>query len=226
MGTRPLPIGGEKMVNTDSLLQRPGLPPDLRLLVLFKACIWPGDTALQSELIGRAKGVGLSRSELEEAILQATLFFGFPRAVSAFEVLNERWPIDKPPSGSGLPESERMAAGRRLFASIYGRNDTAVREMLRSFHGEFHDFVLEAAYGRILSRPGLPPRTRELLAVGALAQLDQWPQLVAHARGAMQFGASELHLTETVYTVTLDEGHAIETARRLTRLSRPASHSD
>lgn len=214
------------MVNTDSLLQRPGLPPGLRLLVLFKACIWPGDTASQSELIERAAGVGLSRSELEETILQATLFFGFPRAVSAFEVLNDRWPIAVPPSGSGSPEAERMAAGRRLFASIYGRNDMAVRELLRSFHGEFHDFVLEAAYGRILSRPGLSPRIRELLAVGALSQLDQWPQLVAHARGAMHFGASELDLTETLYTVTLDEGHAVKTARRLAHLSLPVSDSD
>ena len=214
------------MVNTDSLLQRPGLPPGLRLLVLFKACIWPGDTALQSDLIERAAGVGLSRSELEETILQATLFFGFPRAVSAFEVLNERWPIDNPPSASGSSEPERMAAGRQLFASIYGRNDMAVRELLGSFHGEFHDFVLEAAYGRILSRPGLSPRTREILAVAALSQLNQWPQLVAHARGAMHFGASELDLTETLYTLTRDEGHAVATVRRLTRLSWPASDSD
>ena len=49
--------------------------------------------------------------------------------------------------------------------------------MLASFHREFHDFVLEAAYGRILTRPGLDAGTRELLAVTALASLDQKPQL-------------------------------------------------
>ena len=214
------------MSNADTLLQRPGLPPELRLLVLFKACIWPGDTLLEAQLIERAPGVGVSRTDLEEAVLQATLFFGFPRAVRAFEVLDEKWPVDTPPSGGGLPEAAQKAAGRELFASVYGRNDTAVRQRLRSFHGEFHDFVLEEAYGRVLARPGLAPRIRELLAVGALTQLDQWPQLVAHARGAMHFGASESDLRETVYTVTLDEEHSIDTARRLLRLSWPASDGD
>jgi 4-carboxymuconolactone decarboxylase len=203
------------MDNPESLLRRPGLDPRERLLVLFKACIWPGDTDLQARLIRCAEQTGVGRPDLEETILQATLFFGFPRSVTAFEVLNQNWPISPPPTGGGLPEAEQDEAGRKLFASIYGRNDAAVREMLASFHSDFHDFVLRAAYGGILTRPGLTPRTRELLAVGALALMEQWPQFVAHARGALHFGATELEVRETVFTVALDEEHATETVRRL-----------
>ncbi|MFM1873598.1 MAG: Carboxymuconolactone decarboxylase family, partial [Planctomycetota bacterium] len=70
--------------------------------------------------------------------------------------------------------------------------------MLRGCHGEFHDFVLEAAYGRILARPGLPPLERELLACAALAAQDQERQFVAHARGARTFGASLDDLAATL----------------------------
>ena len=49
--------------------------------------------------------------------------------------------------------------------------------------------TLEAAYGRVLARPGLSVRTRELLAVAALQALAQKPQLIAHGRGALRCGA-------------------------------------
>ena len=209
------------MDNPESLLRRPGLDARERLLVLFKACIWPGDTDLQARLIRCAEQTGVGRPDLEETILQATLFFGFPRSVTAFEVLNRNWPIASPPTGGGLPEAEQDQAGRKLFASIYGHNDAAVRGMLASFHSDFHDFVLRAAYGGILARPGLAPKTRELLAVGALSLMEQWPQFVAHARGALHFGATELELRETVFTVALDEEHAAEIVRRLRRPPQP-----
>jgi alkylhydroperoxidase/carboxymuconolactone decarboxylase family protein YurZ len=95
------------------------------------------------------------------------------------------------PGGGGLPAERQAAAGRELFAAIYGKNDAPVRALLRSFHSEFHDFVLEAAYGRVLTRPGLAAKERELLAAAALAAMAQTPQLVAHARGALRFGATE-----------------------------------
>jgi AhpD family alkylhydroperoxidase len=129
------------------------------------------------------------------------LFCGFPRVVTAFEQLGQAWPVPEPPHGGGLPAGERTAAGHALFAAIYGKNDAPVRAMLRRCHGEFHDFVLEAAYGRILARPGLPPHTRELLAVAALAAQGQERQFVAHARGALGFGSTRDELREVLVTV-------------------------
>jgi alkylhydroperoxidase/carboxymuconolactone decarboxylase family protein YurZ len=155
---------------------------------------WDGlHTTLQS-----ASTAAMPRAAFEETLLQAVLFFGFPRVVSAFEVLNRAWPAATPPSGGSLPRERQAAAGRELFAAIYDSNDAAVRAMLASFHREFHDFVLEAAYGRILTRPGLDPGTRELLAVAALASLDQKPQLVAHARGALRFGRSRTEVAAAI----------------------------
>lgn len=162
-----------------------------RILVEITASLarpdWPGfDSAVE-----RARALGIARTPLAETLLQATLFYGFPRVVSAFERLSGAWPALVPHDDARIPEAERPARGRTLFDAIYGENAGAVHEMLASYHPEFHDFVLESAYGRILARSPLSPRSRELCAIGALAALDQIPQLVAHARGALRFGATE-----------------------------------
>ena len=201
-------------MDLELLLARPGLDRCTRLLVLVQVAIWPADWPRLDAVLHTARSDGLPRTAFEEALLQATLFFGFPRAVSAFERLQTAWPAP-PPAGGGVPAERRLAAGRELFAAIYGRNDPGVRELLASFHREFHDFVLESAYGRILARPGLDARTRELLAVGALAALGQVPQLVAHGRGALAFGATPLAVREAIVCALGDEARAQELARRI-----------
>lgn len=200
------------MGSLDSLLERPHLARQERLLVVAKASVSPADWTLLRECVVTARETGLCRAWLEETLLQAVLFFGFPRCVSAFEVLQQHWPADAS-RGGAVPRRQQRAAGGELFDAIYGRNSAAVREMLRGFHQEFHDFVVEAAYGRILSRPGLGKRLRELLSVGALAVLRQIPQLVGHARGALHFGATEAELREVLISV-LGATEEVETHMR------------
>jgi 4-carboxymuconolactone decarboxylase len=206
-------------MDLDAQLRRPHLEPSTRLLVLAQVAIWPADWAQLDAVFLRARELGCDRAQFEESLLQAVLFFGFPRLVSAFERLQSCWPTAAAPQGGEVPPEDRIAAGRELFAAIYGKNDAAVRALLASFHQAFHDFVLEAAYGRILARPGLQARTRELLAVGALAALRQLPQLVAHGRGALWFGASADEVREAVLCGMQDEAEVDEWMRRITRSS-------
>lgn len=188
-------------MNLDELLARDGLATPVRLLVLAMASVWRGDWQQFAECARRGQARRQPRQDFEETLLQAVLFAGFPRAVTAFETLATEWPATAAPTGGALAPAAQTAAGEDLFAAIYGRNAAAVHELLRSFHAEFHDFVLEAAYGRVLSRPGLEPRVRELLAVGVLAAQEQLPQFLAHARGALHFGASREELREVLVTV-------------------------
>lgn len=177
------------------------LPLRMQLLVQLGASVWRGDWLGLERTALAAKTAMVPRADAEEVLLQAVLFCGFPRVVTAFEALGNAWPAEHAPHGGALPQEEQASAGRALFAAIYGRNDEAVRAMLAGYHQEFHDFVLEAAYGRILARPGLPPRERELIAVGTLAAMDQLRQFVAHARGALQFGSSPAELREVLALV-------------------------
>jgi len=179
----------------------PELPERMRWLVQIGVSIWRADWPQLEHTASTAKATGMPRADCEEVLLQAVLFCGFPRVVTAFEALGAAWPVGNAPRGGALPREEQATAGRELFAAIYGRNDQAVRGMLAGYHQEFHDFVLEAAYGRILARPGLPPRERELIAVGLLAAMDQLRQFVAHARGALHFGSSIAELREVLALV-------------------------
>lgn len=201
------------MTTLEELLGRPGLPRTERALIAGKAAIAGGDWTRLRACLDAARAAGMARAQAEEMLLQAVLYYGFPRVVSAFETLAETWPDERAPSGGALPAEQQAAAGRRVFETIYGRNADAVRQKMRALHGELHDFVLEAAYGRILTRPGLPLRLRELLAVGALQALGQVPQLVAHARGALACGATADEVREALVTAGA-EGRELEGAMR------------
>ena len=62
---------------------------------------------------------------------------------------------------------------------------------MRGFHPDLADWILEDGYGRVLSRPGLSVRERELLVVAVLSTLDVPAQLKSHQLGALRVGATE-----------------------------------
>ena len=181
-----------------SLLDRPGLAPRIRLLVVAAVAVWRAEWPRLRECAEVAQRAHHPRADLEEVLLQSILFCGFPRVVTAFGELTAAWPTDTRPAGGALPPDDRRAAGDALFAAIYGKNEAQVRGMLRSYHDELHEFVLDAAYGRILSRPHLDAKTRELVAVGVLAAQGQKRQFAGHARGAAHLGADRTELHEAL----------------------------
>ena len=197
------------MIPLDTLLRRSGLKPEERLLVVAKTSVWPGDQLRLTECLRRCQGLGMARGLLEEVLLQAILFCGFPRVVNAFRTLQDAWPTTIGPRSGSLPPERRREAGDRLFGAVYGENADRVKELLIGYHAELHDFVIDTAYERILSRPGLEPRIRELLAVGVLALTEQIPQLIAHGRGAIRFGATEEEVREAIYTATGRDSKAL-----------------
>jgi 4-carboxymuconolactone decarboxylase len=203
------------MPSLDRLLSREGLAAKDRLLILAMSLVWSGDWCTLGACFAKARKREIPRTKLEEMLLQAVLFCGFPRVISAFDTLHDCWPPAAPPGGGGLEEGKQAEAGRNLFAAVYGKNTDAVRKMLLGYHTELHDFVLETAYGRILTRPALDPKLRELMAVGTLAAMDQIPQLVAHGRGALHFAATRKEIQETIYTTKGDEGLASKLLRKI-----------
>jgi 4-carboxymuconolactone decarboxylase len=199
----------------EELLARPGLASRTRVLIGASAAIWRGDWDLLRDWLRAGRRLGQPRVDLEEVLLQAVLFCGFPRVVTAFEHFAEVWPAPAPPVGGALPASAQADAGRALFATVYGANAPAVDAMLRSFHADFHAFVLEAAYGRVLARPHLSAKERELVATALLAVQDQPRQFAGHARGAAHCGASRSELHEALVTAFADEAASASWRQRV-----------
>lgn len=187
----------------------------IALLAAAAGAIWRGDWGRLRERLAALRTAGWPRADGEELLLQAVLFCGFPRVVSAFAALDEVWPAAQPPAGGGLPPAAQADAGRALFDAIYGPHAPAVAAKLRACHADFAAFVLEVAYGRVLARPGLPGSDRELLAAALLAAQDQPRQFVSHALGALRLGATREQLRTAVHAAVPDPAEAAAWCARI-----------
>jgi len=129
---------------------------------------------------------------VEEIILQSYLFAGFPRALNAARA----W---RAVSGRRAPAADVEAAdlanwrerGERTCQIVYGKSYEKLRRHIRELHPVFDDWMIVDGYGKVLSRPGVDLRTRELCVVAACAVSGQQRQLHSHLHGAMNAGASE-----------------------------------
>jgi alkylhydroperoxidase/carboxymuconolactone decarboxylase family protein YurZ len=161
---------------------------DRRLLLLSTAIVvgdWEALAALR-----RSAPSGEPDRAWREALLQAHLFAGFPRVVEALAVLGAEGGLGTPEHDEGRLEPDQFERGAALFERVYAAHAPRVRAFLRAGHPAFAAWVEGHAYGRVLTRPGLRPDRRELLAVAALAATDQDRQLASHARGSLRCGAT------------------------------------
>jgi 4-carboxymuconolactone decarboxylase len=135
--------------------------------------------------------------QVEEVLLQAYLFAGYPTALNAFRQWREV-------SGRAAPapvadDAEVWARrGPDVFAVIYGEQSERLRGNVAALHPDLERWALNEGYGKVLGRPGLDLATRELCIAALLAGMDAEPQLYAHARGALNAGASEDDVEETL----------------------------
>ena len=140
-------------------------PHEGRLARLFTAVVLGDWDRLRRER--QAAPAGEPDRSWRECVLQAHVFAGFPRVVEAYGVLSACGGLGELGQDEFLAERDQPERGRALFDRIYEKDAERVRELLRAGHPDFERWIEVHAYGRILSRPGLEPRTRELLAVAA-----------------------------------------------------------
>ena len=80
-----------------------------------------------------------------------------------------------------------MRLCRKIYAGQYSR---LVGNMKR-LHPDLADWMIQEGYGKVLSRPFLSLRVRELLIVAMTAVLQVERQFHSHVKGALQVGATE-----------------------------------
>ena len=130
---------------------------------------------------------------VEEIILQSYLFAGFPRVLNAARA----W---RAVSGRAAPEGDEEATakdlamwrkrGEKTCAIIYGDHYEKLRDNIRALHPALDEWMIVDGYGKVLSRPGVDLRTRELCVVAACAVSGQQRQLHSHLHGALNAGSS------------------------------------
>ena len=132
---------------------------------------------------------------LEELLLQSMLVVGYPLALVAFGVWRDvAGPA--PVEGDGAEDLAHAdweswaARGAAVCREVYGRAYHKLLVNLRALHPALEDLVLVDAYGKVIGRPGLDLKRRELCTVATTALLGTGEQLHSHLRGALNTGAS------------------------------------
>ena len=130
---------------------------------------------------------------VEEIILQSYLFAGFPRALNAaraWRAASGRPAPEADPDASVADLAFWRARGEETCAIVYGDHYEKLRRNIRELHPALDEWMIVDGYGKVLSRPGVDLRTRELCVVAACAVSGQQRQLHSHFHGALNAGAS------------------------------------
>jgi 4-carboxymuconolactone decarboxylase len=167
------------------------LDDETRELVALAVTIAVGNEAVMRDAIETAAKV-VRPEWAEEAILQSYLFVGFPRALNAMRAwrkASRRTAPARDADPAADPAAWR-ARGEQTCATVYGPMYERLRVNIRHLHPALDDWMIEEGYGRVLGRPALDLKRRELCIAAVCAATEQDRQLHSHLHGALHAGAS------------------------------------
>jgi 4-carboxymuconolactone decarboxylase len=174
-----------------------------RTLVRLSALVAAGSEveirAAMAEAVGAVDPVWV-----EEAVLQSYLFAGFPRALNAAR----EW---RKASGRAAPFDDEGAhfenvgdwrkRGEVTCAVVYGPFYERLRHNIHTLHPALDAWMIVEGYGKVLARPGLDLKRRELCVVAVCAVQRQDRQLHSHLHGAVHAGATTAEVEETLAVI-------------------------
>lgn len=203
----------------------PSLDNGARRLARLAAAIAGADEQTTRRVIEEIVG-SVAPESVDEVILQSYLFAGFPRTLNAARMWRAASGIPAPPSDDSAssshgPEWERE--GEVTCALVYGRSYEMLRHNVRDLHPALDAWMITDGYGKVLSRPGLDLKTRELCIVAACAAAGQQRQLHSHFHGALNSGATPGEIAETLDALS-DLVRDADTMRYKALLDRVVSH--
>lgn len=186
----------------------PGQPPNLdspldpatRALIRLAAAIAAGDDALVADRSRAAVAADVPPVWVDELLLQSVLMVGWPRALVAAGIWRQESGARGPATDVSLAEDpgQWRARGETACALIYGDNYQRLRENVRALHPALDAWMISDGYGRILSRPALDLKRRELCTVAQTAVLGTARQLHSHLRGSLHAGAAPGEVEEAM----------------------------
>ena len=98
--------------------------------------------------------------------------------------------------------------GRELVADIDPELEAVLKERYDDMLPDFAESLVEIAYGRVYSRPGLDMKTRLIATIAALtAQGGQTtPQLKVNIKNALTIGVTQREISEVIFQMSLYGG--------------------
>ena len=146
---------------------------------------------------GLESGVMKQRA-VGELLLHLSLLLGFPLMLEGLAMLRSITGKSDSTVPKKLTAMEIRRRGMKVMDRVYGKTLDRLLVNVKALHRSAPDLIIREAYGRIIGRPGLSLRDREILNVAVLTiqQLDQ--QLYSHIRGALRLHVSPSDLRAAI----------------------------
>ena len=173
----------------------PRLVSPTAALVRVAAAVATGKVPELDARLAAAREARVPGLWIEELLLQSMLVVGYPLALVAFGAWR-RVGGPAPVEGDGAEDLAHAdwqswaTRGAAVCREVYGRAYHKLLVNLRALHPALEDLVLVDAYGKVIGRPGLDLKRRELCTVATTAVLGTADQLHSHLRGALNTGAA------------------------------------
>ena len=142
---------------------------------------------------------------VEELLLQSYMFCGFPRCLNATREWRRASGLAAPAEDEGTDYDNVLAwreRGEQTCRTVYGRFYERLRSNVRGLHPSLEEWMVVEGYGKLLGRPALDLRRRELCIVAICAADMQERQLHSHLHGAINAGATYRELHDVLHMVS------------------------
>jgi len=104
-------------------------------------------------------------------------------------------------------EETRYRRGLETIRKFDEGNAAQLEEALKEIAPDLYRYIVEFAFGDILSRPGLPVATREIVTLSALSAMGTaQPQLRVHINAALNVGVSRAQVVELFMQIAVYAG--------------------
>jgi 4-carboxymuconolactone decarboxylase len=200
-----------------TLWSRPQLGRRDRSLIVVTFLATIGATDELRAHINGALNHGVTRSEIEEVVLQIAGYAGFPMAMQAARIVDavfaQRDGVDRLPPRPEAPAKDDPERWRdavdvlsTLFAGRMPADPVAARANLVERLGGVGELVFDFGFGELWARDQLSRRDRSLVTVAILAMLARSTELAVHTRGALNHGVTRAEIEEVMVQLSVYGG--------------------
>jgi 4-carboxymuconolactone decarboxylase len=200
-----------------NLWSRPQLSRRDRSLIVVTFLATIGSTEELRSHVRGALNHGLTRSEVEEVVLQVAGYAGYPMAMQASRIVdavfNEIDKVDRQPERDEAKAKDDPARWsdatdvlRTLFAGRTPTDPAKARANIVESLGGVGELAFDWGFGELWARTELSRRDRSLVTVAILAILARAEELAIHVPGALNHGVSREEVEEVMVQLTVYGG--------------------
>jgi alkylhydroperoxidase/carboxymuconolactone decarboxylase family protein YurZ len=105
--------------------------------------------------------------------------------------------------------------GYATLSKVYGKQTEKLLNALDRLHPLLRTMIVEDVYGRVIARPGMTLRERELVNLVVLTVQGLEKQLYSHLRGALRMGVSPTSLRSLLRSLPTEDRAKVAAATAL-----------